>query len=388
MTTLASAAEYFSKKGELASFEWSLKRYQNNDFKYDIFYYIPTSLTQTKNAPALIFLHGGGESTLTREGAIKTVHKYTTDLIKLAEELRFIVIIPSSNGLNWGGHTRGFIKDLAHLVRRELKIDSNNFGLAGHSMGGMGITRSAHWLTDQFSFFLPTAAGMDPRGATEENLISNFNTVYEHHQGLQDSFQIFIERCQNQELVMSEIEKKFNLKSGLEIKYYDGPHNYDRPLLKSALEYHFTHTKRDLYQKKLFGSMSFADGFYVENKIQFHLNSINSYFWLEVLEADKSAYPFRLNLQAEIDEKLNKISIKLDKNAAFIKKLRVYLSLKNINLSKKITITINDKVFFNKKVKINKNTRTYLSTVRSLRADSQFLFDAHVDLDLTRKDNL
>ncbi len=235
ISNFAFSAEFFTKTAELASFQLSLPRYQNPDFSYDIFYYIPASLEKTQNAPALIFMHGGGDSTLTREGAIKTVQRYAPDLISLAEELKFILVLPSSNGLNWGGHTRGFIRDLAKLVRKDLKVDPNNFGLAGHSMGGMGITRSAQWLTEQFSFFLPLAAGMDPLGATEENLVSNFNTVYEHQQGLKDDFQIFIERCQNQEKVMKELEDKYHLTSGLIIKYYDGPHNYDRPLVKDSV---------------------------------------------------------------------------------------------------------------------------------------------------------
>lgn len=384
ITNLSFAAEHFSKVGELASFQWSLPRYQNKDFFYDVFYYIPATLAKTKNAPAIIFMHGGGDSTLTREGAIKTVHRYTPDLIKLADELQFVLVVPSSNGLNWGGHTRGFIRDLAGLVRKELEVDGNNFGLVGHSMGGMGITRSANWLTDQFSFFLPTAAGMDPRGAVEENLVQNFNTVYEHHQGLKDDFQIFIERCHIQEKAMKDLEVKYGLTSGLTIKFYDGPHNYDRPLLKAALDQHFKKTRRNLYQEKLFGSLYFANGLYVENKIQFHLDEFKSYFWIEVLEADTTVYPFRLNIQAEIDDAENKVTVKFENNAQHIKKLRVYVSSKNLNLDRKIIVEVNGKKYFNKKVKTNRNIRTYLGTVKYLRNDPQFNFDSHIDIDLSK----
>lgn len=37
-------------------------------------------------------------------------------------------------------------------------------------MGGMGITRSYQWLTDEFAFFMPVAAGMEVSHFKEEYL--------------------------------------------------------------------------------------------------------------------------------------------------------------------------------------------------------------------------
>jgi hypothetical protein len=383
LTQFSFAAEYFTKKGNLSSFQWAPVFYENSQFTYDIFYYIPQSFETTKGAPALIFMHGGGDSTLTREGAIKTVTRYAPDLIKLAEELKFILVIPSTNGLNWGGHTRGLISSLAGLVRRDLQVDPNNFGLAGHSMGGMGITRSAHWLTDQFSFFLPTAAGMDPKGATEENLISNFNTIYEHQQGLKDSFEVFVERCQNQEKVMKEIETKYNLISGMIVKYYDGPHNYDRPLLKAALEHHFSSTRRNLYQEKLFGSLHLVESKPIENNIQYNLPPVLSYFWVEVLKADYLEKPFRLNFQAEILSSENKIVLRFEKNLEQVRKIRLYVSSKNLDLEKNIIVEINSLPLYSGVVTRNYKTKKYLEVVKTNRQDPSFIYDSFIDIDLT-----
>lgn len=377
-------ADYFTERSRFSSFEWSLSKYENPEFVYDIFYYIPASIESTKNAPALIFMHGGGKSTLTRKGANDTVKRYAPDLISLAEELGFVLILPSSNGLNWGGHTSGFIRDLATLVRKDLDIDPNNFGLAGHSMGGMGISRSANWLTDQFSFFLPTAAGMDPTGAIEENLVQNFNTVYNHQQGLKDHFTDFVTRCQNQEKIMKQLESKYSMNSGLKIEYYDGPHNYDRTLLKNALSKHFTETRRNLYQDRLFGSFYFIEELRKENNIQFYATTFNQYFWMEVAEANSAAYPFRANFTAEIHKPLNLISVKIRKGAENIKKLRLYLSAQMVDLNKPVTIEVNG-VLYENKVKNDFGTRMYLSLVKVQREDKKFNFDSYTEVILKKE---
>ncbi len=137
----------FDTVGSVDSFQWAPERYAN-DFKYDIFYYIPKNLDPNTKSGALIFTHGGGESTMDRAGSIHAVNLYMADLKRMADELGIIVVLPSANGLNWGGHTRGLMRDLGRLMRKELNIDVNRLGVSGHSMGGMGITRNYLWTAD------------------------------------------------------------------------------------------------------------------------------------------------------------------------------------------------------------------------------------------------
>ena len=211
---------HFDTLGAIDSFSWAPARYEN-DFRYDVFYYIPASLQNKSQVGALIFNHGGGSSTMTREGSIRAVGLYINDLKRMADELGIVVVLPSANGLNWGGHTRGLLRDLGRMMRKELDIDVNRLGVSGHSMGGMGITRNYLWGADEFAFYLPMAAGMDVNHQTEQHLNKVFNIPYVHLQGLGDHFDIFITRCEEQKKRTRDLEIKYNELSKLDINQVD-----------------------------------------------------------------------------------------------------------------------------------------------------------------------
>lgn len=329
-------ATYFKTTGSIQSFQWAPERYKS-DFRYDVFYYIPDSLKETTNAKTLIFMHGGGSSTMDRAGSVKTVLIYMPDMVRLANETQSIVVMPSANGLNWGGHTIGMIRDLNQLMRKELDVDHNNMGLGGHSMGGMGIGRSYMWLADEFSYFLPTAAGIDPRGQVEENMNKLFNVPYVHLQGLKDHFQTFVEWCQTLTKNVSALETKYESKSKLEVLYYDGPHNYDFTLLKNTL-LRLQLSPRNIYQSKLYGSLFYNDNFYTENNIKFHQGSNSRYFWVEMIEASGST-PERLDFRVEV--KNNVIMLDILTMPKVIKKLRLHLSKKMFSKEKQIELILN-----------------------------------------------
>jgi hypothetical protein len=70
-------AAHFNTIGLKSSFQWAPDNYSDathpSNFTYDIFYYIPERLKNLENVNALIFNHGGGSSTLTRDGSIAVV---------------------------------------------------------------------------------------------------------------------------------------------------------------------------------------------------------------------------------------------------------------------------------------------------------------------------
>lgn len=329
-------AAYFKTVGGVDTFQWAPTRY-NNDFKYDVMYYIPERLKDEDNVKTLIFMHGGGSSTMTREGSLKTVKIYMPDMVRLANETNTIVVVPSASGLNWGGHTVGMIRDLNHLIRKEIKVNHNNMGLSGHSMGGMGIGRSYQWLADEFSYFLPTAAGIDTKNQVEVNIQKFFNTRYVHLQGLKDDFQVFVEWCQTLQKNVSVLEEKYSAKSKLEVIYYNGPHNYDFNLLKMTL-LSLQAQPRNLYQNVLYGSLYYNDNFYTENNITFHQGSNSRYFWVEMIEASGST-PERLDFRAEV--KNNVIMLDILTMPKVIKKLRLHLSKKMFSKEKQIELILN-----------------------------------------------
>jgi hypothetical protein len=360
---------YFKSIGSIASFAWAPERYQN-DFRYDIFYYIPESIKEEKNVPALVFNHGGGSSTMNREGSIRAVNLYINDLKRLADELKIIVVLPSANGLNWGGHTRGLVRDLARLVRKDLEVDVNRIGLSGHSMGGMGITRSYLWVADEFSFFLPMAAGMDVNHQTEEHLNKVFNIPYIHLQGKRDHFEIFITRCEEQLRRTKELELKYNQFSMFDMVFYEGSHNYDYELFKSKVNRMMGAFPRDLYQKELWGSLHTVNSVNTENGIAYDYDSEARYFWVEARETDLSVAE-RIDFHANIDGQ--KIFIDLKEIPKQSRAIRIYLSSKMMDLSQTIEIYLNGSL-------METRLPREMTNIINDPHDPGFVFEDYIDL--------
>jgi hypothetical protein len=362
---------FFDTVGSIKSFSWAPSRYQN-EFRYDIFYYIPESLKDEKNVPALIFNHGGGSSTMNREGSIRAVNLYINDLKRLADELKIIVVLPSANGLNWGGHTRGLVRDLARLIRKDLDVDANRIGLSGHSMGGMGITRSYLWVADELAFFLPMAAGMDVNHQSEEHLNKVFNVPYIHLQGRRDHFEIFITRCEEQLRRTKELELKYNQFSMFDMVFYEGSHNYDYELFKSKVNRLMGTFPRDLYQKELWGSLHTVQSTNTENGIAYDYDSENRYFWIEARETDLTISE-RIDFHAKIDQQNVLIDLKSVPKQS--KVLRVYLSSKMIDLSLPVEVYVNGLM---KERRIPRDLNEKITDSH----DPGFLFDDFIDITL------
>lgn len=335
--------EHFKKTGKFESFSWAPERYKSS-FRYDIFYYIPANLKDKANVNSLIFLHGGGDSTRTRSGAINVVKMYSSDMIRLADEQGFVLVMPSSNGLQWSGHTRGMIRDIAQMMRAELEINSNNIGVSGHSMGGMGITRSYQYGADEFSFFLPMASGIDTTKAwqwNDEFMYKVFNVPYVQLQGKNDHFQVFVERNIEHEKKIKELEAKYGEKSKFEMVFYNGDHNYDLGVTSKKLKELFA-KPRDLYQKNLYGTLYTANFTRTEaEKIPYNQDSEARYFWVELTDTDLSKDE-TTNFTTKIEGQDIRITMptlpKLSKN------LRVYLSERMVDLTQEVRISLNDEV--------------------------------------------
>ncbi len=330
-------SNHFDSIGTVDSFQWAPERYEG-DFRYDIFYYIPQSLSDKSQVSALIFNHGGGSSTMTREGSIRTVGLYMPDLKKLADELGIIVVLPSANGLNWGGHTRGLLRDLARKMRKELDIDVNRLGVSGHSMGGMGITRSYLWGADEFAFFMPLSAGMDVNHQTEQHLNKVFNVPYVHLQGLKDHFGIFITRCEEQLRRTQDLQIKYNQLSMLDMIFYEGTHQYNYELFRHHLSKLLTNFPRNLYQKELWGSLHTVKLKNTENNIVYDYDSESRYFWVEAIQTDLSV-PERIDFHAKIEGQ--KILIDMENIPKQSKGLKLYLHSSMLDLTQPVDVYLN-----------------------------------------------
>lgn len=362
----------FSQRGVVSSIQWAPENYTTG-FKFDIFYYIPATLTDTTNAKSMIFLHGGGQSTMTREGSARVARSYIEDLKTIADQLGLVLIAPSASGLNWSGQTRTMMRDLAKLVRVDLKVDPNKMALSGHSMGGMGITRNYMWLTDQFSFIMPIAAGMDEKVMTEENLVQNFNTTYYHMQGLADHFDVFITRCRLQDQKVKELEALYGKKSGFKLELYNGSHNYDKTLMTKRL-IELYKLNRNFYQNELHGSLYYANEIMEYNGIKFNFLPTPKYFWVEGISFDANMPRTRTNFKAKIEN--NEIHFTItNKETSSLRRARFYISKKQADLQQPVRVIVNNELKFEGKISIN-------PTITSDSTDAGFLFDGFVEVDV------
>ena len=364
-------SELFDTVGAVDSFQWAPARYANA-FKYDIFYYVPKSIKPETKAGAIIFTHGGGGSTMNRQGSINAVNMYMPDLRRMADELGIIVVLPSANGLNWGGHTRGLMRDLGRLMRKELNIDVNRLGISGHSMGGMGITRNYLWTADEFAFYLPMAAGMDVAHQSEQHLNKQFNVPYVHLQGRGDHFDIFITRCEEQLKRTKDLEMTYGVPSKLEMIFYNGAHNYDFGLFKSNLNRLLTKSPRNLYQKELWGSLHTVQTTLTENNISFDYDSEARYFWVEATDTDLTTAE-RIDFHAKVD--VNVIRIDMPIMPKMSKGLKIYLHSKMVDMDQKVDVVLNGKLVGTRAPKIG--------VLRNMDAnDAGFMFEDTMDIKL------
>jgi acetyl esterase/lipase len=321
----------FDTYGELSKIFLPVNDDQEEQFNFEIYYYIPQHLRGKSNIKSLVCLHGGGKSTQTRIRSLTVIREsYFSDLKKIADAQDFALIFPSGSGKNWGRHLRKYLKTLNSKLRRELPVDPDRIGLGGHSMGAMGITRNAHVLGDEYAFILAIAGGMDPKLVQSKYLRRYFNLNYVHMVGKEDHFKEFVPHTQNQEQAVRLLEEELGQKSGYSAVYYEGGHNMPFPLTTQYIDFLFGSTVRDLAPKKLIGNLRGVNG-------QERLTS--RYFWLEAVEYSKENTA--IDLIAEVNENIVNIEIKEG-----VSILRVHLDCLPINLSNRFEVKINGRLVF------------------------------------------
>jgi pimeloyl-ACP methyl ester carboxylesterase len=368
-TVDTNKGKLFNKYGKLTKIKYQPATSPLN-FQYDLVYYIPQKLKGKKDLKTLVFLHGGGASTSDRSGSLDVIDMYAADLKSMADTLGFVLVMPSGSGLNWGAHMFSYLRDLNQSLRNDLYLDPNGIGLTGHSMGGMGITRAGHWLTDDYAFFMPVAAGMDEKHQIEKNLLPYFNMKYYHLQGLQDHFSVFISRCKKQEKALTALEKKLGKKSGFVMDFYNGSHNYPKTKYKNILGSLFKDNSRDLYQTELSGMFYYRKEIYTDrwsNGNDYYQGPRDRYFWLKATEF--SAERTVVEVKAKIESNTIKINV-----GPGVKSLRVYLSSKNLDLSKEVEVIANGAVKFKGIAPTGQNMTA------ELKRDAGYVFEGFVDI--------
>lgn len=364
----------FAKVGTVEGLNYNPVSYKT---KHYLYYYIPKSFKSDGTAPTMVLLHGGGSSTDTFESANEVALQYLEDFVPLSEKYGMPVVAPTSS-IGWNYPTSLFMRDLVKDLNAEMKIDSNRIFLFGHSMGGMGITREAGYMTDLFSGFMPTAAGMAVNYQTDRTLRTYFNTRFTHINGTNDHFADFATRANEVKQKMVNFERLLGLKSGYTLTFHPGEHNYDLSYIENKLTTEILPNKRNLYQTRIFPVFG---RLFVQGRTEATSPDVNykydSYFWLQAKKLVDAGKTFRMGAEAKCVD--NKYEITLTEEAENVLTLRILVSSKMVDLSKPIVITVNGKVLHNQLVKKDeaKSREIVLS-----KNDPQFLFDTYVDVNL------
>lgn len=347
------------------------------DFRYDVGYYVPSEIPNTKR-PVFISLHGGGMSTLTRAGSLGIAQTHMSYSRNQADKYQAYFVSPSGSSLNWGAHTSGYLKCLIQKIRKLPGVDPDQITLQGESMGGMGITRSFNFLSDKVSNYFSMAAGIDPRQINKDHLIKLMDTSYYHIQGMHDHFEIFPERCKEQETFVKKLEEEEGEKIDFHIEYHDGGHFTPDDLIDKRMN-SAVNLKRNLYRKKLHGVFQTYNSPNSEQGIKYSLMPDYEYFWTEVLEFKDMKSVSRDDFILEAKDNVVRIDfVRPDHN---VKVLRLYLSNKIFDFSKPITINIDDKEVFSGRLQQDPEIR---QKIQKTKSDPGFIFEQYIDLELKK----
>jgi predicted esterase len=364
------SSELFKVKGAVSSFKYQATSYAG---EHEIIYYIPQNLDLSKPQRLMILLHGGGASTSTYATAANVARSYVSMEKSIADQMGFIVVAPSSQ-YGWGYVVRVLVNEMLELAKKELNINTNEVMLYGHSMGGMGIVRDSHFMADKFALIMPASAGMVESYHIREYFLTYFNTPFIHVNGTNDHFEEFAILANQVKGKVSVLEQELQKTSKYQLHFHPGSHNPDQSvelrLMKEAFK-----TPRDLYQKEIY--FIFQDLMTLENQWRIPPVThklIDTGFWVDALERetvnDKPSTYF-----GEAKMVGQNITITLQPG---VKKIRVYLSSKMLNLNEAVTIEVNGKAT------TFMPTPTQEESVQIARAkkDPRFEFEDFLDIEI------
>lgn len=351
------------------------------DYDQRVLYYIPNSLAKnTIGASSVVFMHGGGGSTGGKpQGSFNIAKSYLKNLKTIAENQKTVFYMPVSP-LNWGWNTMFVTKEIAQISSLYLKTDSNKSVLMGHSMGGMGIGRSSMYLVDHFAGLMPLSSGIQDKHLVPLRLKTYLNTAVRRQVGKNDHFDFFLTSSLKEEEYVNKIASDLMITDNHKTLVYNGSHNYELALVEKDLKNILNKHPRNLYQKRIFPVFYNSDRkLKIYQWDNLNLNNISRSFWLEAILFKKLTGEVASSISsADARVENNKYSINfIAKN--HVKKLRVFISEKMVNMKKPIRIEINGRLVYDKIIPKNMAKSKQIS---SYMRDKSYLFENCVDLDL------
>lgn len=129
--------------------------------------YLPRGYDPAKPLPAILFLHGMGES--GTDGAAQLTTGLPMAIMRARHRWPFLVVMPqkATKQADWWSE-RGKIEAILKATDAEFKTDPHRRYLTGLSQGGHGAFRLAKQLSWQFAAIAPVCGWVDPDTAARE----------------------------------------------------------------------------------------------------------------------------------------------------------------------------------------------------------------------------
>ena len=130
--------------------------------------YIPPGYDDSKSLPAILFLHGSGETKGDKSGKMPADQGFTNGHYqKQAKKFPAVVVIPQSEKRTWSASSDDGKRAIAMLdaTIKEYKLDEKRVYLTGLSMGGYGTWSQAAAHPEKWAAIVPICGGGNVKDA-------------------------------------------------------------------------------------------------------------------------------------------------------------------------------------------------------------------------------
>jgi hypothetical protein len=349
----AGSSKDYRLQGEISTYRFASPT--EYGFERTIVYYIPKSIANpwdlTVKNKGLMFLHGGGESTASDANATAVAEMYVQDFVDYAEKNQVIVIAPTTP-FGWGQSEITLFPALIAATANEVGLDTDKIVLAGHSMGGMGITRDYPYVKSFFSGVLALSAGTQDYMMTEDCLVAYLTgTPYIHQNGKDDHFETFDPQEQKLMLKLADVEKRYGRKANFKYVLRPGGHNYDLALTYSELDELFGYT-RNHFPK--YAQITLGYGLIPANPANGMPQTdggFESEYWIRAEGFPRTTVPGQgvsTNMEVRVDGQT--ITLNTRNNTLNPESYALTLSSALLDLAKPVTVILDGKTVFNGEV--------------------------------------
>ncbi|MBZ0110769.1 MAG: dienelactone hydrolase family protein [Candidatus Scalindua rubra] len=327
--------------------------------KGEYFLYVPTSYTPKKQWPAIVALHGVGES---------GYNQIRLWLSALHHNDEYIIIAPTyGSGLWWKEEAEQMVNSVINDVLKSFPINTNRMYLTGFSSGGHAAWYFAIRYPWLFAAINPIA-GECPLPSLMSNLMHV--PVYILH-GVRDSV-IPVEAARDAYARLQKLNYFVQYK-----ELPEQTHSFPISETKAMLDW-FRDKQRVVYPKKITfttDSTKYTICYWIEitgfSEFVGHIYGMQRDEYGRLRKSDE--LPEAAQVKAYIHEQTNEINV----SSYGVKALRLYLDDEMIDTKKPLHILINGKTVFLDT--INVSIRSILETAKQ-RNDRKALFSKFIDL--------